>query len=99
MPALPLPYMAESVGIIAVVLALFGSFVWWRIDNLERQLTKRLDENARDAEQQRAAIKEFWQERWPRVEVLESEVHSIRDEVKEVRVAVGRLQETVNRRG
>lgn len=95
MPPLPIAHMAESPVVTAVALFLFGAFIWWRIDNLERQLTKRLDESSRDAEQQRAAIKEFWQERWPRVEVLESEVHSIREEVKDVRVAVGRLQETV----
>ncbi len=74
-------------------------FVWWRINALEKKMDATFKASADDATEQRRAIKEFWTERWPRVEVLEEQVQSVRAEVGEVRSRVDRLHERLTTKG
>lgn len=89
------------VGIIdnAVTAAITLWFVWWRLDSLEKKMDQTFKDNAEEASKQRDAIKEFWTDRWPRVEVLESEVHEIKNNVREVKATVGKLQADLYKKG
>ena len=83
----------------AVTAGVILWFVWWRLDALEKKMDRTFTENAAEASKQRDAIKEFWTDRWPRVEVLEAEVHEIKENVRDVKATVGRLQTDFYKKG